>query len=143
VKKIILFLVVLICFIACGNKTVSVDLLTENGKEIYFELAKQEVVNMYAEIEIEYKVKPLFIFHCSFYKDSVFLVEGGTDPLVTLKNEQESLTIKDGITHWKFYGKLDGNLSANNAGVYSIKTTFLKNKQEDLKIIRANIVFIK
>jgi hypothetical protein len=142
-KALILFLVVLIGFTSCGDKAVSVDLLTENGKEISVELAAKEVVTLYAEMEIEYEIKPLFIYHCSFYKEGIFIVEGGVDPLITKKNEQESLTVKDGITHWKFRGQLDGHLTATSDGVYSIKTTFIKNKQADLKIIKANIVFIK
>jgi hypothetical protein len=142
-KRCLSFLLFIVLLNSCGEKEHRIDLLTENGKEIIFELAAEEVVNLYAEIEIEYKVKPDFVYHCSFRKDDVLMFEGGVDPLVTTANTLDSLTVKDGITHWSFYGKLEGNLTAMTYGVYSIKTTFIKNKQEDLKIIKANIVFTK
>jgi hypothetical protein len=142
-KAVIPFLVLLIGFASCSEQPVRVDLLTENGKEISFELAAEEEVTFYAEIEIAYQIKPLFVYHCSFYKDGVFMVEGGVDPLISKGKEEESFTVKDGVTHWKFRRKLEGNLMATTDGIYSIKTTFLKNKQADLKIMKANIVFTK
>ena len=71
------------------------------------------------------------------------LFEGGTDPLITTENKDESIVIKNGITHWRFYGKLDGNLTATMNGEYSIKTTFLKNKEPNLKINKVDIVLVK
>ena len=137
------FLLFIILLSSCGEKEHRIDLLTENGKEIVFELNAEEVVELYAEIEMSYKVKPNFVYHCSFSKDNVLMFEGGVDPLVTTENKLDSLSIKDGITYRNIYGKLEGNLMAMTYGVYSIKTTFIKNKQEDLKILKANIVFTK
>ena len=139
------FIIPLLIFILISSckKEVRVDLLSENGKEVFFNLEKDEIVNLYTEINITYKEKPLFVYHCSFKQDDLLMFEGGTDPLITIENEKEELKVIDGITHWKFFGKLDGNLTAKKDGVYSIKTTFLKNKQQDLKISKAEIVFTR
>ncbi len=143
-KKVFLLLVVAFVLISCDGELVRVDLLKENSKEVFFDLEAEEVVDLYVDIDISFKEKPLFVYHCEFNQDSVLLFEGGTDPLIaTLKEDESKVTTKDGITHWKFYGKLDGNLKATSKGGYSIRTTFLKNEKPNLEIKKAEIVFVK
>ena len=142
--RILLLLTLLsVTLLSCEQEVYRVDLLQNNSKEIFFKLEKEEVINLYADIDIEYKEKPSFIYHCEFNQGGGMLFEGGTDPLITTENKDESIVIKNGITHWRFYGKLDGNLTATMNGEYSIKTTFLKNKEPNLKINKVDIVLVK
>lgn len=129
--------------LSCEQELARVNLLQNNSKEIFFELENEEVVNLYVNIDVEYQENPSFVYHCEFYQGGFLLFEGGTDPLVTTENKSESLVTKNGITHWKFYGKLDGNLTASMDGEYSIKTTFLKNDNPNVKIHKAEIVLVK
>jgi hypothetical protein len=137
--KLISFLFILLSFISCNRPDVKVNLLTNNSKEIQFQLEKGDVVNLYSNIDIEYKEKPLFVYHCQFYFEDSLLFEGGTDPLVI----KDTLLIENSLGVLKLYGKLDGNLTASKQGLYSIKTTFVKNKSIDLKINKAEIVFVR
>ena len=132
-----------VCLFSCQEEIARVDLLKNNSEEIFFTLAKGEVVDLYADMDIEYKVKPLFVFDCEFYQGGFVLFKGGTDPLLTTGNQNESKEVTGGMTHWKYYGKLQGNITADMDGEYSIKTTFLKNNKPNLKINKAEIVFVK
>ena len=143
-KKTFILFVIGIVLISCDRELTRIDLLKENSKEVFFDLEAEEVIDLYVDIDIFFKQKPLFVYHCELKEDGVLLFEGGTDPLITSFNENElKVTTKDGVTHWKFYGKLDGDLKATNKNRYSIKTTFLKNEDPNLKIKKAEIVFLK
>jgi len=128
---------------SCEQEIARVDLINDNSKEIVFELKKDETINFYTEMNIEYKEKPLFVFNCEAYYENSQLFQGGTDPLVTLENKNDKQDVINGVTHWKFFGKLDGDLKAIQDGKYTIKTTFIKNSEKGLKINKVEIVFIK
>ncbi len=134
-----------IVLISCGgnNEVGRFDLLKQNHAEFKITLDAEEEVLLFADIDITYKEKPPLVFNCDFYRNGEYLFGGGTDPLMTTENSNDTKTINDGITHWKFYGKLEGSLTATEKGNYRIITTLLKNKQVDLKINKAEIVFVK
>ena len=143
-KKTFILLVVAIISISCDRELARVDLLKENSKEVFFDLEAEEVIDLYVDIDIVFKETPLFVYHCALKQDGSLLFEGGTDPLTTTLNENESkVTTIDGLTHWKFFGKLDGDLKASKDDIYSIKTTFLKNEDPNLIVKKAQIVFLK
>lgn len=128
---------------SCEEEIGRLDLTQNNTGEIQFELEKDREVKFWTNIDIEYKEKPLFVYDFEFYKGDEYLLKGGSDPLVTMNNKDEVLTTKNGITHWKFYGKLDGNFVPKSDGKYTFKATFVRNNRPDLKINKAEIVFIK
>lgn len=136
-KSTFIFLVFL-SFFSCNEPVIRVDLLTNNSNEIHFQLEKRDVVNLYSDIDFEYTKKPLVVIHCQFYFKDCLLFEGGTDPLVI----NDTILIEKRNDGLKLYGKLDGNLKATKDGVYSIKTRFVKNNSLDLKINKADIVFV-
>ncbi len=142
-KFLLILFLLSIVLISCEKEIGRIDLLKNNSEEIGFKLQKGDVINLYTDIDIEYKEKPLFVYECEFYYDEKILFKGGTDPLLTQNNQKESKVTIDGITHWKFYGKLQGNIIADMAGEYAIKTTFVRNNKPDLKINKAEIVFVK
>ncbi len=142
-KKNLFFTILSLLLISCSQEVGRVDLLQDNGKTIEFKLEAGETIELYTEMDIEYLDQPLFVYQCEFFKDNEPLFSGGTDPLITTEKTKDVLTLKDGITHWSFYGKLDGNVTADTAGNYAIKTTFIKNNAQGVKINKAAIVFVK
>lgn len=141
--KCLISILILLTLISCEQEIGRVDLINDNSKEIFFLLAADDEVSFYADIDIQYKEKPLFVYECEAYQGGLLLFKGGTDPLNTKNNQREEKNVVNGITNWKFYGKLEGTLKANMDGEYSVKTTFVRNEKEDLKIKKAEIVFIK
>ncbi len=136
-------LLIPLLLISCEQEIGRLDLTQKNSGEISFDLEKHREVKIWTRMDIEYLEKPLFVFDFEFYKGQEFLLKGGTDPLVTTNNKNESLITKDRITHWKFYGKLDGNFIPKEDGNYTFKITFIKNNHPDLKINKAEVVFVK
>lgn len=137
------FLIIVIITTSCKEDDVRVDLLNNNSKAVEFELDFDEVVSFYADIDIEYKVKPDLIYHCAFLRNGEPIFDGGVDAFVTTENLYDTLFVENGITHQKFYGKLEGNLTGERYGVYSVKTRLIKNNHPDLKINKADIVFVR
>lgn len=142
-KKLFFLITVSLFLFSCDEEIGRLDLTKNNTGEIEFELEKDREVKIWTDMDIEYKEKPLFVYDFEFYRGEEFLLKGGTDPLTTTNNKDEELTTKEGITHWKFYGKLEGNFIPKSDGVYTFKTTFIKNNKPDLKINKAEIVFVK
>ena len=142
-KNFLLILVTSLFLLSCEKEIGKIDLTETHTAEITFELEKDREVKFWTNMDVEYKNKPLFVYDFEFYKGEEYLLKGGTDPLVTTNNKNETLTTKDGITHWKFYGKLDGSFIPKTDGIYTFKTTFIKNNKPGLKINKAEIVFIK
>ena len=141
--KRVCLVVLSLLLLACEEEIGRLDLRSHNTEEIVFDLEKDREVKFWTEIDIEYREKPLFVYDFEFFKGEEFMLKGGTDPLVTMNNKNETLTTKDGVTHWKFYGRLDGNFVPKSDGIYTFKTTFVKNNKPDLKINKAEIVFVK
>ena len=129
--------------VACDKEIGRIDHTNNTVGKIQLDLKKDKEVRIWTEIDIEYKGKPLFVYDFGFYKGNQFLLKGGTDPLVCINKKNESLITKNGITHWKFYGKLEGNFIPKEDTIFTFKTTFIKNKRPDLKINKAVIVFVK
>ncbi len=141
--RIIIAIIIGLLFVSCENEVGRIDLLKNNPADFEIELKKGETLNLYTDMDIEYREKPQFVYDCEFYLGDVYLFKGGTDPLLTTENQNESLVEINGIKHWKYYGKLEGNLTAEKDGKYVIKTTFVKNNKPELKINKAEIIFLK
>ena len=142
-KKFLLIGFLSILLFSCEEEIGKIDLTKKNSGEIKFELEKDREVKFWTNIDIEYVEKPLFVYDFEFYKGEEYLLKGGTDPLITTNNKDELLTVKDGISHWEFYGKLDGNFIPKSDGVFTFKATFVRNNKPDLKINKAEIVFVQ
>ncbi|MBL4593884.1 MAG: hypothetical protein JKX68_08725 [Flavobacteriales bacterium] len=142
-KNILLILLVSILLFSCEKEIGRIDLTQNDTVIIEFDLEKDREVKFWTNLDIEYKEKPLFVYDFEFYKGDEYLLKGGTDPLITINNRDEELTVVNGITHWKFYGRLDGSFIPKSDGRFIFKTTFIRNNTPDLKINKAEIVFIK
>jgi hypothetical protein len=142
-KKLLIIMFPALLLISCEKEIGKIDLTKNNVGEITFELEKDREVKFWTNMDVEYKKKPLFVYDFEFYKGDEYLLKGGTDPLATVNNKDETITIKDSITHWKFYGKLEGSFIPKSDGIYTFKTTFIKNNKPDLKVNKAEIVFLK
>lgn len=136
-----LIFIIAILFFSCENEIGRIDFTNKDKGEIQFDLEKDREVKIWTEIDIEYIEKPLFVYDFEFYKGDEFLLKGGTDPLVAMNKRDEVLTTEGGRSHWKFYGKIEGNFIAKEDGRYTFKTTFIKNKNPDLKINKIAVVF--
>jgi hypothetical protein len=136
---------ILLIFIlqSCQEEIARVDLLRNNPTTINFNLQKGEEVKLFADMDIEFVENPLFVFDCEFYFEDKFLFKGGTDPLNTKNNIREKKTENGGIVSWKYYGQLEGTLTSQEDGNYSVKTTFVKNSKPSLKINKAQLVLVK
>lgn len=142
-KQILPILLLSILCYSCDREITRFNLLDPNEKVFWIELKAGEVVDLYTEMDVEYGKYPDFVYDFDFVEGGTLLFKGGTDPLEATDRKNESKTTgADGITHWKFYGKLKGNLTAKYDGVYGIKPTFVKNKTKNLKINKAEIVFV-
>ncbi len=142
-RYIVSLLVVVLIMSSCQQDEIRMDLLQINQKNVEFELGAQEEIQFFADIDIEFRKKPDLVYHCDFYFEGKPLYSGGVDPLNTTDNLDDTLLVNDGITHWKFYGKLEGSLIGHQLGVYTIKTQLIKNNDPNLKINKADIVFVK
>ena len=144
-SKINYYFIIVFAFVlvSCEQEIGRIDFTKSDTSTIEFDLEKDREVKFWTAIDIEYKEKPLFVYDFEFYKGDEYLLKGGTDPLVTMNNRNEELTVADGVTHWKFYGRLDGSFIPKSDGKFTFKTTFIRNSNPDLKINKAEIVFVK
>jgi hypothetical protein len=140
-NKYILF--VFVGLISCGKEDVRMDFLKKDSQAIQFQLEKGDVVNIYSEIDIQFNERPLFVYDFKFYCGDSLMYEGGTDPFETENNTLDTLLVENGISYLKLYGKLNGNMTAGKAALYTIKTTFIQSSNVDLKINKADIVFVR
>lgn len=144
-KNILYFFILFFSFsfFSCEEEIGSINLTTKSVGKLTLNLKKDREIDIWTEMDIEYRKKPLFVYDFEFYNDSTRILKGGTDPLVFTHAKINNLSTKAGITHWHFYGKIEGNFIPKKDGIYTIKTTFVNNNYPDLKINKAKIIFVK
>jgi len=126
-------------FISCQNEIGRVDLLKQNPSTIQLDLTKHRQIDIWTNIDIEFEEEPLFVYAFDFIKGNEIILQGGVDPLVVTKIKNEKRT----DTSWSFYGKLDGDFIPQEDTIYQIKTTFVDNNSEGLKIKKLEVVFLE
>jgi len=142
-KQFLFFCSILFALTSCQEEIGKIDLTDNPKKEIKLTLKEYEEVTLFTRIDIEYKKEPLFVYDFEFYQDTTLLLKGGTDPLKPIKKENEEKIKEGDITHWKFYGQLEGTFLPKTAGDYTFKVNFIRNNTSDLKINKAEVIFIK
>lgn len=139
-----LLFLLLITLISCQAEEVArVDLAITSPQEITLDLTKDEEIKLWTELDLEYDEKPSLVYDFEFIKNNEILIKGAVDPLTASSKKEEAKTTNNNRTHWKFYGKLDGNFIAKEEATYTVKVTLVKNNHPALKINKAEVVIVK
>lgn len=143
IKKIATFIFLFFLFFSCTEEIVRIDLTKPEQQSISIECEKHRQVDFYLDCDIEFKDYPEMVLDFEFYKGNEQLLKGGLDPLNCSSLENEVKTINNGFTHWKFYGKLEGNFIPPSDTVFTIYPTLIKNNNPDFKIHKLDLVFVR
>lgn len=141
-KNLILLILPLVLF-SCSEEIARIDLTKLESQSISIACKKHRQIDFYLDCDMEYKVLPMMVLDFEFYKGNQQLLKGGLDPLNCTLLENESKTVENGITHWKFYGKLEGNFIPPSDTIFTIYPTLIKNKALDFKIHKFDLIFVK
>jgi hypothetical protein len=140
--NIILVLFVTLLF-SCTTELERVDLFKNQFVNIQVECEKHRQIDFYLDCDIEYSELPTMVIDFEFYNGDEQILKGGLDPLLASPKADEVKTEIDGVTHWKFYGKLEGNFIPPSDGVFTIRPTLIKNNHPNLKVNRFELVLVR
>lgn len=138
-----LFVVTIFLFSCSQEEITRIDLTKEESQVVTIECEKHRQIDFYLDCDIEYKELPSMVLDFEFYQGQQQLLKGGLDPLNCTSLENESKVVSNGITHWKFFGKLEGNFIPPGDTVFSIYPTLIKNETPDFKIHKMEVVFVR
>jgi len=141
-KLFISLLLILILF-SCTEEVARIDLTRPESQSISIPCKKHRQIDFYLDADMEYKELPMMVLDFEFYKGTRQILKGGLDPLNCTLLKNESKTIENGITRWKFYGKLEGNFIPPSDTIFTIYPTLIKNNHPNLKIHKLDVVFVK
>lgn len=141
-KTVIVVLFSLILF-SCTEEIMRMDLTKSEQQSISIECEKHRQVDFYLDCDIEFAKYPEMVLDFEFYKGNEQILKGGLDPLNCSSLENEMKTVNNGITHWKFYGKLEGNFIPPSDTTFTIYPTLIKNNSPDFKIHKLDLVFVR
>lgn len=130
-------------FFSCTTEIERVDLVKNKHINIQVDCEKHRQIDFYLDCDIEYTELPMMVVDFEFYNGENQILKGGLDPLLASPKEKEVKTEMDGVTHWKFYGKLEGNFIPPSDGLFTIKPTLIKNNHPDLKVNKFELVLVK
>ena len=139
-KTLFPLLLILVLF-SCTEEITRIDLTKTEPQSISIDCKKHCQIDFYLDCDMEYKEFPMMVLDFEFYKGNQQILKGGLDPLNCTLLENESKTIIDGITRWKFYGKLEGNFIPPSDTIFTIYPTLIKNNAPDFKIHKLEVVF--
>lgn len=141
-KIFIIGLFILLLF-SCTEEITRIDLTKREQQSISIACEKHRQVDFYLDCDIEFKDYPEMVLDFEFYKGNKQLLKGGLDPLKCSSLENEIKTVNNEITHWKFYGKLEGNFIPPSDTIFTIYPTLIKNNNPDFKIHKLDLVFVR
>ena len=104
---------------------------------------KNKQIDLYVDCDMEYTQPPVMVMDFEFYKGKNQRLKGGLDPLVASPKTNEIKTKLNGVTHWKFYGKLEGNFIPPSDTIFTIYPTLIKNNHPDLVINKFELVLVE
>ncbi|MBI2281029.1 MAG: hypothetical protein HYU68_10130 [Bacteroidetes bacterium] len=136
-------LLILVLFACTTEEIARIDLTKTEPQSISINCKKHRQIDFYLDGDMEYKELPIMVLDFEFYKGNQQILKGGLDPLNCTLLENESKTIENGITRWKFYGKLEGNFIPPSDTTFTIYPTLIKNNHPDLKIHKLDVVFVR
>ncbi len=143
-KQVIFIIVFLLLISSCTKEIKRLDLHPKNPvTSVSIDCKKDRQIDFYLDCDIEFKEQPVMVMDFEFYKGDEQILKGGLDPLAASPKENESKTDANGITHWKFYGKLEGNFIPPSDTIFIIKPTLIYNQHPDLKINKFELVLVR
>lgn len=128
---------------SCQEELQRVDLIKNHTTSINIECEKDRQIDFYLDCDIEFQEEPNMVMDFEFFKGQQQILKGGLDPLLASPKENESKTTVSGITHWKFYGKLEGNFIPTGDTTFTIKPTLVFNQSPSLKFNKFELVFVR
>lgn len=141
----ITYVIILFLFFlsSCTSEFQRIDLLQHNGEPVEVNCQKHRQIDFYLDCDMEFSELPEMVMDFEFYRGEEQILKGGLNPLAAKPMEREIKTIKEKITHWKFYGKLEGNFIPQSDTLFTIKPTLIKNYHPNLKINKFDLVFVR
>lgn len=139
---ILAFLISSLLF-SCQEELQRIDLIKNPTTTIGIVCEKDRQIDFYLDCDIEYQEEPSMVMDFEFFKGEQQILKGGLDPLAASPKENESKTSVNGITHWKFYGKLEGNFIPTGDTTFTIKPTLVFNQTPSLKFNKFELVFVR
>lgn len=128
---------------SCTTEIERIDLVKSNNVFINVDCEKHRQIDFYLDCDIEYSEVPTMVMDFEFYKGEEQILKGGLDPLAISSRSNEVKTEIDGITHWKFYGKLEGNFIPPSDTIFTIHPTLIKNNHPNLKMNKFELVLVR
>jgi|GEM_PF-2903407 len=142
-KKVSLLIGMAVLLFSCQEELQRVDLVKNPITSIDVDCEKDRQIDFYLDCDIEFQEEPNMVMDFEFFKGNQQILKGGLDPLVANPKENEVKINSNGITTWKFYGKLEGNFIPTADTVFTIKPTLIYNKTPQLKINKFELVFVR
>tara|TARA_R110001592_G_scaffold187646_2_gene432435 strand:+ start:1808 stop:2248 length:441 start_codon:yes stop_codon:yes gene_type:complete len=129
--------------VACTTEIERIDVAKNENVFIKIDCKKHRQIDFYLDCDIEYSELPIMVMDFEFYKGEEQILKGGLDPLLASPKSDEVKTEVNGITHWKFYGKLAGNFIPPEDGIFTIHPTLIRNNYPDLKVNKFELVLVR
>jgi len=143
IKNIVTVIFLSFLFFSCTEEIARIDLTKLEQQSISIECEKHRQIDFYLDCDIEFAKYPEMVLDFEFYKGKEQILKGGLDPLNCKSFENEIKTVNNGITNWKFYGKLEGNFIPPSDTIFTIYPTLIKNKAPNFKIHKLELVFVR
>ena len=141
--KFVLIFFVLTFLFSCTEEIARIDLTKSASQSISLKCKKHRQIDFFLDADIEFSNNPEMVLDFEFYKGTQQILKGGLDPLKCSQLENESKTVKAGITRWKFHGKLEGNFIPPSDTIFTIYPTLIKNNSPSFKINKLELVFVR
>jgi len=141
--KIIFIVLIGVLLISCEQEIARIDLSKNKNIAIDINCEKDRQIDFYLDCDIEYSQMPTMVMDFEFFKGAEQLLKGGLDPFVASPKTDEIKNTIGSKTHWKFYGKLEGNFIPTADTVFTIKPILIKNNHPDLVINKFELVLVR
>lgn len=142
-KKVSLLIGVAFALFSCQEEIQRIDLVKTPIASINIDCEKDRQIDFYLDCDIEFAEEPNMVMDFEFFKGNQQILKGGLDPLAANPKENEVKINSNGITTWKFYGKLEGNFIPTRDTTFTIKPTLIYNSTPALKINKFELVFVR
>lgn len=142
-KKNTLIACLSLLLFSCQEELQRIDLIKNPTTTIAINCKKDRQIDFYLDCDIEYTEQPVMVMDFEFFKGAEQILKGGLDPLDASPKTDEIKTTIGSKTHWKFYGKLEGNFIPTADTVFTIKPTLIYNKTPSLKFNKFELVFVR
>lgn len=142
-SRIFFYITILFFLFSCTTEIARIDVAKSSNVSINVKCEKHRQIDFYIDCDIEYVKKPTMVMDFEFYRGDVQFLKGGLDPLAAFPKKDEVKMENNGITKWKFYGKLEGNFIPPADTTFTIKPTLILNNDPELVIHKFELVLVK